>query len=88
MRLDKFLKVCRIIKRRTISKDLIQFGQVAINGKIAKPSTIVKIGDFITLTLGTKQIEIQVTSLECAHLSKENAYSMYKMISEKVISAS
>ena len=49
MRLDKYLKVCRIIKRRSVSKDIISFGQVNLNNRKSKPSSEVKIGDKISL---------------------------------------
>ena len=55
MRLDKYLKVTRIIKRRTISKDIINFGQVKVNNKIAKPSTNLKVNDIISLQMGDKK---------------------------------
>ena len=87
MRLDKFLKTCRIIKRRTISKEIILFGQVMVNGKIAKPSTLVKENDFITLFLGTKKITIQVMQLSIPKTKNDNSYSMYQIIEEEVISS-
>ena len=87
MRLDKFLKTCRIIKRRTISKEIILFGQVMVNGKIAKPSTLVKENDFITLFLGTKKITIQVMPLSIPKTKNDNSYSMYQIIEEEVISS-
>ncbi|HIT17190.1 MAG TPA: RNA-binding S4 domain-containing protein [Candidatus Caccosoma faecigallinarum] len=87
MRLDKFLKTCRIIKRRTISKEIILFGQVMVNGKIAKPSTLVKENDFITLFLETKKITIQVMHLSIPKTKNDNSYSMYQIIEEEVISS-
>ena len=54
MRLDKYLKVCRIIKRRSVSKDIISFGQVNLNNRKSKPSSEVKIGDKISLNLGNR----------------------------------
>jgi ribosomal 50S subunit-recycling heat shock protein len=84
MRLDKFLKVCRIIKRRTVSKDIISFGQVLLNNKKAKPSSEVKINDLITLYLGNREITIQVLSLN-DKLRKEEAITLYKIIEEKEI---
>ena len=84
MRLDKYLKVARIIKRRTVSKDIISFGQVSINNKKAKPSTEVKIGDFVTLQLGNRLITIEVLSLN-EKIKKEEALTLYKIIDEKEI---
>ena len=84
MRLDKYLKVARIIKRRTVSKDIISFGQVSINNKKSKPSTEVKIGDFITLQLGNRLITIEVLSLN-EKIKKEEALTLYNIIDEKEI---
>lgn len=84
MRIDKFLKVSRIIKRRTISKDIVSFGQVKINNRIAKPSTNIKIGDIVELSLGSKIITIEILSLD-EKVKKENAFNLYKIINEKDI---
>ncbi len=64
MRLDKYLKVSRIIKRRTVAKQAAEKSKVEINGKIAKPSTTVKQNDVLTLYLGRKTIKVRVVSLE------------------------
>ena len=87
MRLDKYLKVSRIIKRRTVSKDIISFGQVFLNNKKAKPSTNVNIGDKITLTLGEKLITIEVLSIN-DKVKKDEAYTLYKIVEEKDINPS
>ena len=84
MRLDKYLKVARIIKRRTVSKDIISFGQVSINNKKSKPSSEVKIGDLITLQLGNRLITIEVLSIN-EKIKKDEALSLYKIVSEKEI---
>jgi ribosomal 50S subunit-recycling heat shock protein len=63
MRLDKYLKLSRIIKRRTLAKDAATHQKVEINNKVAKPSSSVTIGDKITLHLGRNTIEVEVTSL-------------------------
>ena len=84
MRLDKYLKVARIIKRRTVSKDIISFGQVSINNKKSKPSSEVKIGDHITLQLGNRLITIEVLSIN-DKIKKDEALSLYKIIEEKEI---
>lgn len=57
MRLDLFLKETRLIKRRTIAKQLCEMGKVSINGKISKPSSEVKEGDIVSLNLGIKQVD-------------------------------
>ena len=63
MRLDKYLKVARVIKRRTIAKDILDLGFVKINGRNAKPSTEVKIGDVLELTLGERILRAETASL-------------------------
>ncbi len=84
MRLDKYLKVSRIIKRRTVSKDIISFGQVMANGRVVKPAYDVKIGDNITLVLGNTKITIEVLSLN-EKIKKDEASSLYKIIKEEKI---
>lgn len=82
MRLDKFLKVSRIIKRRTISHDLAEASRVLVNGKIAKPGLKLKIDDIIELTLGDKIVTFRVCNLN-EYANKSNASEMYEIISER-----
>lgn len=63
MRLDKFLKVSRLIKRRTIAAEACNNGRVSVNGKPAKPSTEVKIGDQILISFGTKDVTAEVLAV-------------------------
>lgn len=63
MRLDKFLKVSRVIKRRTVANDACDAGRVTINGKIAKASTEIKIGDIVEIKYGEKIIKFEVTNI-------------------------
>ncbi|MGI6782481.1 MAG: RNA-binding S4 domain-containing protein [Acholeplasmataceae bacterium] len=63
MRLDKFLKLSRLIKRRTVAKEAADNNLISINGKVAKPSSSVDIGDILKVALGTKIREIKVLSL-------------------------
>ena len=79
MRLDKYLKVSRLIKRRTVAAEACSAGKVSVNGKVQKPSYDVKVGDILELTFGEKIIKIQVVSLQ-EFVKKENADSMYKAI--------
>ncbi|MGI6151831.1 MAG: RNA-binding S4 domain-containing protein [Christensenellales bacterium] len=79
MRLDKYLKVSRLIKRRTVANEACDAGRVAINGKIAKPSTEVKVGDVIGLRLGGKEIQVEVLSL-AEHAPKADAAGMFRML--------
>ena len=79
MRIDKFLKVSRIIKRRTVAKDASDAGVVVINGKEAKPSTNVKEGDILELTFGEKKLKIKVLNIKDS-TKKEDAGEMYEVI--------
>lgn len=79
MRLDKYLKVSRIIKRRTIASEACIAGKVLVNGKVAKPSVTVKPGDIIEITFGASTTKVQVTSLK-ESVKKEEASLMYKSL--------
>ena len=63
MRIDKFLKASRLIKRRVIAKEAIEKGKVLIDGKVAKPGTTVRVGQRITIQFASKKLVIEVTSL-------------------------
>ena len=79
MRLDKYLKVSRLIKRRTVATEACTAGKVSVNGKVQKPSYTVKVGDVIELTFGEKTIKVQVVSI-LEFVRKEDADAMYKAI--------
>lgn len=79
MRLDKYLKVSRLIKRRTVAKEACEEGRVLVNGKVAKAGTDVQVGDIIELQLGTRTIKVMVTQVQ-EHVLKQNAGEMYKML--------
>lgn len=79
MRIDKYLKISRIIKRRTVAQEACEGGKVMINDKIAKPSSEVKVGDIITLTFGTKTLKVEVLSLKEV-IRKEEADSLYRQV--------
>mgnify|MGYP000031295817 FL=1 len=64
MRLDKYLKTARILKRRTVSKELADNQRVFVNGKVAKPSTEVKVGDIIKVAFGYRELTIRVLMLQ------------------------
>ena len=76
MRIDKFLKVSRLIKRRTLAKEACDKGKVLVNGQVAKAGTELKVGDRIAITLGPKSLVVRVTSLE-EHVRKEEAVGLY-----------
>lgn len=79
MRLDKYLKVSRIIKRRTVAKDASDSGVVLVNGKEAKASTKVKEGDILEITFGSKTVKVRVEKL-MESTKKEDAELMYTML--------
>ncbi|MCH5298369.1 MAG: RNA-binding S4 domain-containing protein [Ruminococcus sp.] len=79
MRLDKYLKVSRIIKRRTIANEACDSGKVTVNGNIARASYNVKVGDEIEISLGARELKIRVTTVT-EHATKENASTMYEAI--------
>ena len=79
MRLDKYLKVSRLIKRRTVANDACDAGRVQINGKPAKASTQVKVSDIITVKYGNKEESVEVLSIE-ENVRKDDAKEMYKYL--------
>lgn len=79
MRLDKYLKISRIIKRRTIAKEACESGRVIINEKIAKPGTEVAIGDKIQIQFGDRTIKAKITQV-AEHVKKEEAKEMFEII--------
>ena len=76
MRLDKYLKVSRIIKRRTVANEACDAGRVVVNGNVARASYSVKVGDIIEISFGTRELKIKVTKLN-EHATKDNASEMY-----------
>lgn len=80
MRLDKFLKVSRIIKRRTVAKEAGDKELVTVNGKVAKPSHQLKIGDIITVTYFRKTVTVKVLELK-ETVKAADADSLYELIS-------
>ena len=79
MRLDKYLKNSRIIKRRTVAKDACEQGRVEVNGKVAKPGLELKIDDEITITFGSNILKVRVVSMP-DNVRKDDAQSMYEVI--------
>ncbi len=80
MRLDKYLKVSRIIKRRTVANEACSAGRVTINDKVAKPATEVKEGDIIAIRFGAKLFTAEITDVR-EYATKQNADEMYRVIS-------
>lgn len=87
MRLDKFLKVSRLIKRRTLAKEVSDQGRIEINGKEAKASSTVKVGDELTLKLGQRKVTVRIERIQ-ETTRKEEAAEMYTIIKEEKVSFS
>ncbi|MCH5280347.1 MAG: RNA-binding S4 domain-containing protein [Lachnospiraceae bacterium] len=79
MRLDKYLKVSRLIKRRTVANEACDAGRVMINGKPAKAGTEVKVGDEITINFGNKDVKVEVL-LVTETVKKEEAKEMFRYL--------
>lgn len=82
MRLDKYLKVSRIIKRRTIAKEVADNGRIFVNGRVAKSSTIISVGDELTIHFGNKIVTVKVLEL-LESTKKEDSTGMFEIIEEK-----
>lgn len=81
MRLDKYLKVARIIKRRTVANNACDAEHVKVNGKEAKASYQVKVGDVIELSMGDRTVRVRVTDVK-EYTKKDEAGTLYEVISE------
>ncbi|EMB52594.1 RNA-binding S4 domain-containing protein [Streptococcus mutans] len=81
MRLDKYLKVSRIIKRRSVAKEVADRGRIKVNGILAKSSTDLKINDIIEIRFGNKLLTVRVLEMKDS-TKKEDAVKMYEIISE------
>lgn len=79
MRLDKYLKVSRIIKRRTVAKEACESGRVSINSKVAKPGTEIKENDIIEIRYASKVLKAKITSV-MEHVKKDDAKAMYEIL--------
>ncbi len=79
MRLDKFLKVSRVIKRRTVANDACDAGRVTVNGKVAKASLEVNVGDIVEIRFGSSITKFEILSLK-ESVRKEDADGMYKLL--------
>lgn len=79
MRLDKFLKVSRLIKRRTVANEACDAGRVLINDKPAKASTNVKVGDVLTIQFGNKDVKVEILDVQ-ETVKKDDAKELFKYI--------
>lgn len=82
MRIDKFLKVSRLIKRRTLAKEVAVQGRITINGKVAKASSTVKVGDELAIRFGQKIVTARVEQLQ-ENVRKEDAANMFTIVKEE-----
>ena len=81
MRLDKYLKVSRIIKRRTVAAEACAAGRVSLNGKVSKPGAEVKVGDIMTIRFGDKLGRYEILAV-AETVRKDSAGEMYRVLSE------
>ncbi|WP_334110074.1 RNA-binding S4 domain-containing protein [Thermodesulfitimonas autotrophica] len=81
MRLDKFLKVSRLIPRRAVAQDVLQEGLVTVNGRPAKPATRVKPGDVVVLSFGHRTIKFEVVGL-AEHVTAKEAPGLYRLLED------
>ena len=81
MRLDKYLKVSRLIKRRTVANDACDSERISVNGKAAKASYNVKLGDLITVAFGSKSVTVKVLDIR-ETTKKSESVGMYEVVSE------
>jgi len=79
MRLDKYLKVSRIIKRRTVAKEACENGRVLINDKVSKPGTEIKENDIIEIRFARKSLKAKIINI-VEHVKKEDAKAMYEIV--------
>lgn len=84
MRVDKYLKTARILKRREAVKELALQGRIQINGRIAKPSTEVEVGDVLRLEFGYRILEIKILDIQ-KQVSKQNASLLFEILKEEKI---
>lgn len=82
MRLDKYLKVSRLIKRRTIAKEVADQGRIQINGQVAKSSSTVKVGDELAIKFGNRLLTVRVTDIQDT-TKKADATQLYDIVSEE-----
>ena len=79
MRIDKYLKISRLIKRRTVANEACEQGRIMVNDKVVKPSYDVKIGDVISIKFGEKEIKVRVTMIT-EHVKKDEASGMFEAV--------
>ena len=80
MRLDKFLKVSRLIKRRTVANEISDMGRVLVNGLSAKPSKQIKVDDVITIEFKSKNLKAKVLKVPEGNVSIQESFSLYELL--------
>ena len=87
MRIDKYLKLTRLIKRRTVAKELLDRGIFLINGRVAKPSSEVNEGDVLTLQLGRHKLTVKALKIvSCA--KKDDSHDLYEVLKDEIVEES
>ncbi|MGI6550925.1 MAG: RNA-binding S4 domain-containing protein [Syntrophomonadales bacterium] len=82
MRLDKFLKVSRLIKRRTVAKEFADNQRITVNGRVAKPSSEVNAGDLLVIQMGGRKLTVEILEIK-DNVKASAAQSMYRIVSEE-----
>ncbi|GEM_PF-308112 len=82
MRLDKFLKVSRLVKRRTVANNISELGRVFVNGNIAKPAKQLKVGDIIAIEYANKTVKAKVATIPTGNVPAQSASDLYELIEE------
>jgi len=83
LRLDKFLKVSRLIKRRTVANTVCNQGRVFVNKNVAKPSTTVKEDDFITIEYANKTVVVKILEVPAGNVSIQESKNLYELVEQK-----
>ncbi|OIJ14457.1 hypothetical protein BKP35_06810 [Anaerobacillus arseniciselenatis] len=86
MRLDKFLKVSRLIKRRTLAKEVSEQGRISVNGQVAKAGSNVKVGDELKIRFGQKIVTVKIDDIKETS-KKDEAATMYTIVKEESVNA-
>ncbi|MCM1265303.1 MAG: RNA-binding S4 domain-containing protein [Candidatus Gastranaerophilales bacterium] len=82
MRLDKFLKVSRLVKRRTVANSISELGRVFVNGNIAKPAKQLKVGDIIMIEYANKTVQAKVLEIPTGNVPVQMASTLYEIIQD------
>lgn len=82
MRLDRFLKVSRLIKRRTLAKEVCEQGRILLNGRVAKPAAELKVGDQLVINFGTRRLTVEILELK-ENARAEEAAQMYRVVQQE-----